>query len=274
MENESKVRSLKQKVNGLEFYCEVRGSGPTVALVPSGDGDCGYFDKVANILSDGFTVFTLDMRYCSRSERPAKLSPMTAGDLASDVAGLLKALNLAPASVWGCSSGGQCVLSMGVYYPEVCRNIMVHEAALQNDTPLGMGVDELKGVIDMMIKATGSKNAAFAAMLPAIAGDPNFLSSLDPGYSKRVYNNGEIWIDCILEHADQRTYSAKELMNMPPLVFSVGMMSPAWLVYANIETAKRANAEVVWFPGTHMPQVTSPDLLAKHIRVNTKKHLR
>jgi pimeloyl-ACP methyl ester carboxylesterase len=274
MANESKMRILKQKVNGLEFYCEIRGSGPTIALVPSGDGDCGYFEKVADTLSGEFTVFTLDMRYCSRSERPAKLSSMTAGDLASDVAGLLKALNLAPASVWGCSSGGQCVLSMGVYYPEVCRNIMVHEAALQNDTPLGMGIDELKAGLDMMIKATGSKNAAFAAILPMVAGDPNFLSKVDPEYIKRVSSNGEVWMDCILGHADQRSYSAKELMNMPPLVFSVGMKSPGWLVYANIDTAKRANAEVVWFPGTHMPQVTSPDLLAKHIRVNTKKYLR
>jgi pimeloyl-ACP methyl ester carboxylesterase len=226
------------------------------------------------MLADEFTVSTLDMRYCSRSERPAKLSPMTAGDLASDVAGLLKALNLGPASVWGCSSGGQCVLSMGVYYPEVCRNIMVHEAALQNDAPLGIGLDQLKGIIDMMIKTTGSKNAAVAALLPMIAGDPKVMAELGPEYHERTFKNGEIWLDFILEHADQRTYLTKELVNMPPLIFSVGMMSPAWLVYANLETAKRANAEVVWLPGTHIPRVTCPDLLAKHIRVNTKKHLR
>jgi hypothetical protein len=37
---------------------------------------------------------------------------------------------------------------------------------------------------------------------------------------------------------------------------------------------KRANAVVVWFPGTLMSQDTCPDLLAKPIRVNTKKNLR
>ena len=107
------VRSITQKVNGLNFYCEIRGSGPTVALVPSGEGDCGSFARVADMLADEFTVFTLDMRYMSRSERPANLKPITERDLASDVAGLLKAFDLAPASLYGCSSGGQCLLSMG-----------------------------------------------------------------------------------------------------------------------------------------------------------------
>jgi len=274
MADKSKVKSLKQKVNGLDFYCEVRGSGPTIALVPSGEGDCGSFAKVADALADEFTVFTPDMRGMSRSEKPANLGPMTAGELASDVAGLITALNLAPASVYGCSSGGQCVLSMGVYYPEVCRNLMIHEAALQNDTPPGVGVELLKGLVDMFIQNTGSKNAAFAAMLLMFTGDPQAWAALGPEYHERINKNGEVWIDLVLGHGDQRTYSAQELAKMPPLVFSVGMLSPAWLVYANLETAKRANAEVVWLPGMHFPQVTCPDLLAKHIRVNTKKHLR
>jgi pimeloyl-ACP methyl ester carboxylesterase len=157
MVSKSKVKSTMLKVNGLNFYCELRGSGPTIALVPSGEGDCGSFAKVADMLADEFTVFTLDMRYMSRSERPAKLGPMTAGELASDVAGLLKALDLAPASVYGCSSGGQCALSMGVDYPEVCRNLMIHEAALVNDAPPGAKAEFYKG-IEMAVKMTGSKN--------------------------------------------------------------------------------------------------------------------
>ena len=274
METKFKVKSLKQKVNGLEFYCEMRGSGPTIALVPSGEGDCGYFDKVADMLADEFTVFTLDMRYMSRSERPAKLLPMTAGDLASDVAGLLKALNLAPASIWGCSSGGQCVLSMGVYYPEVCRNLMIHEAALQNDTPPGCGAEMLKGLIEMITKQTGSRTAAIAAVIAIFVGDPQAWAAMPPEYHERLNKNYDIWVDYIVGYGDQRQYSAKELANMPPMVFSVGTLQAAWLVHANLETAKRANAEVVWLPGMHYPQVTCPELLAKHIRTNTKKHLR
>lgn len=273
MAEKLKVKSLMQKIDGLNFYCEIRGSGPTIALVPSGEGDCGSFARVADMLADEFTVFTLDMRGMSRSEKPADLGPMTAGDLASDVAGLLKALDLAPASVYGCSSGGQCALSMGVEYPEVCRNLMIHEAALTNDGPPRAKAEFYK-VIEMRVKMTGSKNIFGGAGWGSSVGDPQAWAALGPKYHERLSKNGEVWVDYVLGYADQRTYSKQELSKMPPLVFSIGYNSAAWLAFANLQVASKANAEVVWLPCLHYPQVTIPDLLAQHIRRHTKKHLR
>jgi hypothetical protein len=77
----------------------------------------------------------------------------------------------------------------------------------------------------------------------------------------------------MLGYADQRTYSALELAKMPPVVFSVGLLSPAWLVEANLQVARRGKTEVVWLPCMHAPDITIPSLLAKHIREYTKKHL-
>lgn len=253
MTSKTKVKSIMKKVNGLSFYCEIRGSGPTIALVPSGEGDCGSFTRVADMLADEFTVFTLDMRGMSRSERPADLGPMTARDLASDVAGLLKAFDLAPASVYGCSSGGQCVLSMGADYPEVCRNFMIHEAALTNDAPPGAKAEFYKG-IEMAVKMIGSKNIFGGPGSGSMVGDPQAWAALDPEYHERISKNGEVWVDYVLGYADQRTYSAQELSKMPPMVFSVGYTSAAWLAFANLQVARRANAEVVWLPCLHFPQ--------------------
>jgi pimeloyl-ACP methyl ester carboxylesterase len=241
--------------------------------VPSGEGDCGSFNKVADMLADEFTIFTLDMRGMSRSERPINLKPMTAGDLASDVAGLLKALDLAPASVYGCSSGGQCALSMGLDYPEVCRNLMIHEAALLNDAPPGAQEKFRKG-IDMAVKMTGSKNIFGGAGWVSMVGDSQAWAALGSEYHERINKNGEVWVDYMLDYIGQRTYSARELSKMPQMVFSVGFTSAAWLAFANLQVAGRANAEVVWLPCLHYPQVTIPDLLAQHIRKHTKKHIR
>jgi pimeloyl-ACP methyl ester carboxylesterase len=225
------------------------------------------------MLADEFTVFTLDMRGMSRSERPANLGPMTAKDRASDVAGLLKALNLAPASIYGCSSGGQCTLSMGIDYPEVCRNLMIHEAALLNDVSPGAQAEFRKG-IDMAVKMTGSKNIFGGVWSVSVVGDSQAWAALGPEYHERINKNGEVWVDYVLGYADQRTYSKQELSKMPPMVFSVGFTSPAWLAFANLQVARRANAEVVWLPCLHYPQVTIPVLLAQHIRKHTKKNLR
>jgi hypothetical protein len=35
------------KSGGINWYCEQRGKGPHVVLVPSGEGDCAAFEVVA-----------------------------------------------------------------------------------------------------------------------------------------------------------------------------------------------------------------------------------
>jgi pimeloyl-ACP methyl ester carboxylesterase len=276
------VKSFKQKANGVDFYCELRGSGPAVALIPSGEGDCGSFAKVADTLADEFTVFTLDMRGCSRTGRPPTWDPITPEVLAADVAGLVKGLDLAPVSFYGCSSGGQTILALGADYPDIVRNLMPHEAALLRDAPssnpdLPDGVEAtgfLKATCDMLTQQTGSKDAAMAALLPLFAGDEAGWKALGPEFHERIGKNGEVWIDLYLEPVSQRSYSAEELQKRP-ITFSVGMVSPAWLVECNLRTARRCNAEVVWFPPPcmHYPQVSHPDLLAAHIRKYAKKYL-
>jgi len=270
----ARVKSLMQKANGLDFYCEIRGSGPTIALIPSGEGDCGSFTKVADMLADEFTVFTLDMRYMSRSERPTHLEPITEKDIASDIAGLLKTLDLAPASLYGCSSGGQCVLSMGVNYPEVCRNLMIHEAALPNAAHPDAFDKFLMASIRDLTEKTGSRVAALSVMFRDMVGDPEAWESVGTDYHTRINKNLEIWADYMVGHVNHRAYSSEELSAMPPLVFSVGQLWTNPVVEINIEAARKANTEAVLLPCRHFPQVTIPDLLAKHIRENTKKHIR
>lgn len=274
MIGKSKVKSIIQKVNGLNFYCEIRGRGPTIALVPSGEGDCGSFAKVADVLADEFTVFTLDMRGMSRSERRTDLEPMTARDLASDVAGLIGALNLTPASVYGCSSGGQAVLSIGVYYPEVARNLMVHEAAIFED-PSSLKI--MGEQLAKLIKMRHSKNDALLDFIRPLAGDEEAWGALGPEYWERIRNNGDVFFDLVFPSAVERVYTAEELVAMPPLVFSIGLISlrqgPNPAIQANLNAAKKGNIEMVKLPGSHYPQITHPDSLIEHIRKQTIKHL-
>ena len=277
MEKTNKVNCFKQKVNGINFYCELRGSGPIIVLVPSGEGDCGSFAWVADGLSDEFTVFTLDMRGCSRSDRPRTWTPMTAKDLASDVAGLIKILKLEPASIYGCSSGGQAVLSIGVYYPKVARNLMVHEAALfDNRTSLQIMGDQLTALIRMR----GSKKDAFLDFLRPLAGDEKAWETLGTDYLTRIKENGDVFFDLTFPSVVERVYTDEELLKMPPLIFSVGLRNlellehrPNPIIGANLNAAKRGNCEVVKLPGGHYPQITHPEMLIKHIREQTKRYL-
>jgi pimeloyl-ACP methyl ester carboxylesterase len=67
---------------GCELYFERRGSGPPLLLIVGGGGDCGYYEEVAGILADEFTVLSYDRRGNSRSilhGPPAPLVMRSAG---------------------------------------------------------------------------------------------------------------------------------------------------------------------------------------------------
>ena len=84
-------------VGPVDLYFEVRGSGPPVLFIMGATGDAGHFSTVAEQLADEFTALTYDRRGNSRSSRPPGWDTTTVEEQADDAAGLLRALELAPA---------------------------------------------------------------------------------------------------------------------------------------------------------------------------------
>lgn len=54
--NLMKARVFHHDASEIDWYCELRGDGPSVVLMPSGEGDCASFQTVADVLSDEFTI--------------------------------------------------------------------------------------------------------------------------------------------------------------------------------------------------------------------------
>jgi pimeloyl-ACP methyl ester carboxylesterase len=257
-----KKKCFTIKVNGVNFYCEMRGRGPTLVFVPDGCNDCEPFDKVSDSLADDFTVLSFDMRGSVRSTIIGEPTPVTPRMLAGDVAGIINELSLGPASIYGCSSGGQAVLAVGKYFPGVARNLLVHEAALQSDTPIPhTGFEFFKSLAQFEPYCDG-----FTPMQVAMVGSLEKWRALGPDCLKRIAQNSLFWATYYLGTVDRDTYSADDLAKMPNVEFSVGTWTPSFLVYANIETAKRAGKSVTWLPCAHYPQVVCPEELADYVR--------
>ena len=68
---------MRRQIDSISWYYELRGRGPTVVLIPSGEGDCGSFEKVAVMLAREFTVLTFDMPGFSAFERFRQTSRTT-----------------------------------------------------------------------------------------------------------------------------------------------------------------------------------------------------
>ncbi|HXT44181.1 MAG TPA: alpha/beta fold hydrolase [Pseudonocardiaceae bacterium] len=108
----------------------MRGTGPPVLLVMGTTGDAGHFDKVADLLADEFTVLTYDRRGNGRSPAPHGWTGTSVEEQANEAAALLDALRLAPAAVFGTSSGAVFTLGLLVRHPQAVRGAILHEPAL------------------------------------------------------------------------------------------------------------------------------------------------
>jgi pimeloyl-ACP methyl ester carboxylesterase len=105
------------EVNGAKIYHEVRGSGPSVLFVAGATGDGGHFERVAEILSDEFTVVTYDRRGNSRSPRPDGWESTSTEEHSEDAAELIEALGIAPVAIFGSSAGAIIGLDLAIRHP-------------------------------------------------------------------------------------------------------------------------------------------------------------
>jgi pimeloyl-ACP methyl ester carboxylesterase len=129
------VRRFVQQSGGIDWYCELRGDGPHVVLIPSGEGDCGSFARTAELLAEQFTVLTFDTPSFSRTSPPPDPADISISALGPQVAGLVRSLGIERATFYGCSSGGIAVLDLLADHADIARHGIVHEPAIVDEAP-------------------------------------------------------------------------------------------------------------------------------------------
>lgn len=116
------------RVNGVELYYELSGSGEPLVLVHGSWGDHHNWDPVVSSLAESFRVLAYDRRGHSASERPPGQGSVF--EDADDLGGLIDELGLAPAHVAGNSFGAAIALRATTRHPEVFRSLIAHEPPL------------------------------------------------------------------------------------------------------------------------------------------------
>lgn len=270
--SESMTTSGTIAANGVELYCEKRGSGPALLMIAGASGDAEMFASAADALAERFTVVTYDRRGNSRSLAPAGWAVTTVDEQADDAAALIHALDLSPALVFGNSSGATITINLALRHPEVVRAAIAHE-------PPKIGVlpnrDDLLGVL---------KDRADAAI--AIGGYPNamldfhgWLTGPDDGETDaaqrdRVLANGETWITKELGVVDRYDPPAELIASLAvPLTIGVGTEGGTALhtdlLAGYADTLRRLatslGAGFLEFSGAHVPYETHVEQFASEV---------
>jgi pimeloyl-ACP methyl ester carboxylesterase len=252
-------------VGPVELYYEVRGSGPPLLFIMGATGDAGHFATVADRLADGFTVVTYDRRGNSRSARPSGWEATTVEEQGDDAAGLLGALDLAPAAVFGTSSGAICALSLVVRHSELVRAAILHEPPML--TVLERA-DDVQAAISQLVEAgmaAGGPRAALERFWRYVAGDVNW-DGLEPRLRERMLGNAKTFLGVERTLESHRPEDATLAAIATPVQVLLSEQTTPFIAEAAEWLASRLGVEVSVTPGTHTPYHDHPYELAQTIR--------
>ena len=111
------------KTGGISLYYELHGEGEPLLLIMGYGSNSGHWFVILPRLASRFNVIIFDKRGTGRSDKPD--IPYTAEMLTGDIAGLLDAIGIGAAHVFGVSMGGMLSQELALRYPERVRKLIL-----------------------------------------------------------------------------------------------------------------------------------------------------
>ena len=139
-----------------------------------------------------------------------------------------------PISAFGVSSGGQAVLALAMFHSDITRNGVVHEAALQADTPIrNAGFEYFKNDRHSVSKIADPLTISSITLVGTLEG----IEAIDAAQRARMTKNRAHWAQYYLGTVDMGRYFEEDFAQMAPVDFTIGTWTPSWLTAANQATA-------------------------------------
>lgn len=121
---EQTFKSAYAKINGINMYYEIHGSGdPLVMIHGGGSTMITSFKTITPLLAQSRQVITVDMQ--AHGKTSDRNGPQTFQQGADDIAELLKHLNIGKADILGFSNGGQAAMEVAIRHPEKVRKLVL-----------------------------------------------------------------------------------------------------------------------------------------------------
>src|SRR6266851_2092048 len=119
------------RVNGLDLYYEIHGSGQPLVLLPGGFMTIEAMGELVPQLAAARRVIGVELQghgHTADIERPLRFEFM-----ADDIAALIKHLGLEQADIFGFSLGGGVALQNAIRHPELVRRLVLASTAFKRD---------------------------------------------------------------------------------------------------------------------------------------------
>jgi pimeloyl-ACP methyl ester carboxylesterase len=254
------------QANGVQLYHELRGDGPPVLCIMGATGDAGHFSRLADLLSDEFTVITYDRRGNGRSPRPTGWTTTSPGEQAADAAALLQALGVPSAVVFGTSSGGTFALCALVNHPGLVRGCILHEPVLARLYDDPETVRAAAGAMTAEAMTQGGPPLVIERFWRLVAGDANW-QDLDPALRDRMVATAGTFVEVELGTFEGYLPSEADFARITaPVQLIASEHGRAPQHQAVDRLAERFGVPVHRVPGTHASYWDHPEEMAATVR--------
>jgi pimeloyl-ACP methyl ester carboxylesterase len=159
-------------VGAARLECTVSGSGDPLVVLANAGCSTGYLERFGERLP-GSQIIAINMRGVGASRGP--LDTATLHDLASDVAGVLEALQCGPVPILGHAFGNRIARCVAADHPALVRGVILVAAGglIGPSTPLGSAFRDAPPAM-----LTGPQCVALGARWLSPASDPSVLASV------------------------------------------------------------------------------------------------
>lgn len=111
------------KVGDINMYYEIHGKGEPLVLIYGYAGHSGLWFRQIPVLSRKYRVIAFDNRGVGRSDKPD--IPYAMAIMAGDIAGLLDAIGIDTAHIFGISMGGMIAQHFALNYPQRVSSLIL-----------------------------------------------------------------------------------------------------------------------------------------------------
>lgn len=118
--------------NGIEYYCEVHGSGEPLLLLHGGLGSIDMFGPVLPALAEHRQVIAVDLHGHGRTALGSR--PIRITDIGDDLAVVLDKLGYRAVDVVGYSFGAGVAFRLAVQHPASVRRLVLVSGAIAQDS--------------------------------------------------------------------------------------------------------------------------------------------
>jgi 3-oxoadipate enol-lactonase len=120
------------RVNDINLYYEVHGSGEPVLLIPGLGSDAGTWATFLPDIKDSYQAILLENRGSARSTKPD--GPYTTQAMAQDAVALLDNLGIERVHLIGKSMGGMIAQILAARYPKRVQSLVLACTLMQHDS--------------------------------------------------------------------------------------------------------------------------------------------